>query len=506
MSTRGTKTYRGRSLEELVPQIKAELGEDAVIVDRREALDGGVGGFFQKRVLELDAAPAAELERFAAELSRAEADLQEEVLPPAAPAHRPHVDARVTDVTVDDLFAAPQDEGLAGLFAAGREPVAEPPAAEPSVAEEPVAEAPQAEPVVEVPVAEQPQAEPVVEVPVAEQPQPEPVVEEPVAEAPQLVVEEHEPEGFEPAPVDAPGDEAQPEPRAWAPPPVEEVVAEEPVAAQPEPVLEAPAVPEPVVTPEPVAALPQPAAAPAVDPEVEALAEALEDRGVPHRLAVDVLAEATERLAPLATDRPLRELAVAALARRIPVARLAAGPRVVALAGPGGAGKTSLAAAIAAAHAAAGLPVAALALRAPDGGAELGRRLAAAGVAVAPLADGTAARDHAAGALAVLDLPAAAPRDADALRQLAVDLRAAGADEVHLAIPATMSLGAARELLDAVGALGVTAVAITHADETAQLGTAVALAVQTGVPLSVVLHGERLEAADATALAEALVP
>ena len=47
-----TKTYRGRSLEELLPKVRAELGPDAVIVRQREGLTGGVGGFFQKRLVE----------------------------------------------------------------------------------------------------------------------------------------------------------------------------------------------------------------------------------------------------------------------------------------------------------------------------------------------------------------------------------------------------------------------------------------------------------------------
>src|SRR5687767_13574080 len=51
-----TKTYRGRSLEELLPKVRAELGPDAVIVRQREGLTGGVGGFFQRRLVEIEAA------------------------------------------------------------------------------------------------------------------------------------------------------------------------------------------------------------------------------------------------------------------------------------------------------------------------------------------------------------------------------------------------------------------------------------------------------------------
>jgi flagellar biosynthesis GTPase FlhF len=42
-----TKTFRGRTLEELLPKIRAELGADAIVLRRREGLAGGVGGFFQ---------------------------------------------------------------------------------------------------------------------------------------------------------------------------------------------------------------------------------------------------------------------------------------------------------------------------------------------------------------------------------------------------------------------------------------------------------------------------
>ncbi len=52
-----TKTYRGASIEELLPRIRAELGPEAVIVTRREGLIGGVAGFFQKKCVEVDARP-----------------------------------------------------------------------------------------------------------------------------------------------------------------------------------------------------------------------------------------------------------------------------------------------------------------------------------------------------------------------------------------------------------------------------------------------------------------
>jgi flagellar biosynthesis GTPase FlhF len=50
-----TRTYRGESLEALLPQIRAELGENAVITRQREGIVGGVGGFFGKKTVEVEA-------------------------------------------------------------------------------------------------------------------------------------------------------------------------------------------------------------------------------------------------------------------------------------------------------------------------------------------------------------------------------------------------------------------------------------------------------------------
>jgi flagellar biosynthesis GTPase FlhF len=54
-SSSGVRTYRGRTLEEILPQIRAELGADAIILREREGLVGGVGGFFAQRFIEVDA-------------------------------------------------------------------------------------------------------------------------------------------------------------------------------------------------------------------------------------------------------------------------------------------------------------------------------------------------------------------------------------------------------------------------------------------------------------------
>src|SRR3954464_11854248 len=74
MSTSETKTFRGSSLEEVLPKIKADLGPDAEIVRQREGLTGGVGGFCRRGAIAVDArapesadpAPRGSGRRFAA--------------------------------------------------------------------------------------------------------------------------------------------------------------------------------------------------------------------------------------------------------------------------------------------------------------------------------------------------------------------------------------------------------------------------------------------------------
>jgi flagellar biosynthesis GTPase FlhF len=58
MST-STKTFRASTLTDALAQVRAELGPDAVVVRRREGLHGGVAGFFQKAVVEIEARSGA---------------------------------------------------------------------------------------------------------------------------------------------------------------------------------------------------------------------------------------------------------------------------------------------------------------------------------------------------------------------------------------------------------------------------------------------------------------
>ncbi len=500
-----TFTYRGRSLEELVPRIRQELGDDAVIVSRREMSSGGVGGFFAKREIEVEVRPGEMAAApgvggpdiaaaFAAQLAQAH-DRQQQ----ARPVTSPEVDAippppTPTNVTVDDLFppAPPRSEGLASLFNAGLPP------ADPEVA-----------------------------------PAPEPAPERQAARAEIIEdddyddgewIDEDEDDEDEPAvvseiaPVEQPtgmfdylgGRESEPEH-------VDDVDPPAPIAVVPDP---APTAPEPAPVPladepAPAAIVPAPAPVAGLPPAALVAAERLVARGLRASLAEAIAQEAIAGLAPLVPGADPKELVTDALARRIPMHPLRSGPGVIGFVGPGGAGKTRCVARLAAAHARHGtMPVSVIALRSPDGGAELRRLLAPYGVALHAVESGAEGAARIAGlrgdGLVLVDTPGVSPRSTGELRSLGAELDALAPDELHLAVPATIGPAAAQELVGGVRELGVGALVLTHTDETEMLGTVIGLAIDSGLPLSYLARGQAVEAglrpASATDLARELVP
>lgn len=95
------RTYRGKTLEELLPKIRDELGPDAIVVRQRDGLMGGIGGFFQQQFVEIEARaghpridvydeePAAPGEGFAALLAAAEEHAEPTVEALTAPVATP---------------------------------------------------------------------------------------------------------------------------------------------------------------------------------------------------------------------------------------------------------------------------------------------------------------------------------------------------------------------------------------------------------------------------------
>ncbi len=504
----GVRTYRGRKLEDLIPQIRAELGPDAIILRQREGLMGGVGGFFAQKCVEVDAQ--------------------------AAP-HTPQIDIYDEDEPVNGW-----DEGLEDFLSSTPAPNATPALPAPAAVQpEPVAADPQPELLAAQPepIAAQPE-------PVAAQPEIQPEQPAPVAPAPGDLTAESFVSRLEQAAAHVDIDElvklvtsgrvlagdapAAPAPEApVAPEPVVETPAPAPAPA---PVVETPApAPAPAPAPTPIAETPAPAAPvpPAANPwvakqsggldsaEAAAVAAELTAQGISENWAQQLIVAAAAHRSPLFKGS-LRDAVRATLAAIIPApAPLPAGGAAVAFVGAGGAGKTRCAAALASAYAKGStLAASVVSLGSDDWGGDLKDLLKGQNVWVMGAANGGEAapavqhgRD---GGLVVLDTTAATPRDPASVETLATELRSLNLDAVYIAVPATFSVHAARKLLDGFAGLGADGIAVTHADEADQLGIAAELSQITGMPVAYIHDGLELDsalsAADPSSLAARLLP
>jgi flagellar biosynthesis GTPase FlhF len=220
---------------------------------------------------------------------------------------------------------------------------------------------------------------------------------------------------------------------------------------------------------------------------------------MPRELASAIGEVAASTLLPLLPGADAADLVRDALMRRIPVAPLGRGAGVVGFVGPAGAGKTYCAARLAVAHARHGVfPVAVISLRPPDGGAELTRLLAPHRIPIHAVATGAEAaatvRDLRGHGLVIIDTPGVSPRSRVELRTLGMELGRIGPDELHLVVSATIGSGQGHELIDGLRELGVSALLITHTDETDHVGTLVGLAIETQIPVSYVARSQASDA------------
>jgi hypothetical protein len=416
-----TRTYRGGSLEELLPRIRAELGDDAVVVRQREGLTGGVAGFFQKRTVEIEArrgqsslgvewfAGDPEEDAIVTPSPRFTSLPAEEQVP--VPVHAPEATAAPAPapppVAVAPPAAAdpPPNSPFAAYLNAAGVPDPAPSPAENGVPEGvPAALAGDAFPNAEELMRDALAAH---RAPAPPPPPAEPIVTSPQVDA--IPVPEPEPIAVEP----------EPEP-------------------EPEPVAAAPAWEPPTPTP-PAASAPAPAPAAAVARPQAArhLITTLTSRGVEPSLAATVVDDALLHRLPLEPVATLPGAVASQLAARIPVATLSGpGPRTVVLAGAAGSGAPRLVAGIAGAYATrTTLDVACVALRTPDGGRALAAALAPLGVPVHAATDGADAATHVRllghDALVLVDTAPVTPDDAG---RLASDLGALGPLELHLAL------------------------------------------------------------------------
>ena len=501
---KGVRTYRGRKLEDLIPQIRAELGPDAIILRQREGLMGGVGGFFAQKCVEVDA----------------QAGL-------AAP--------RI-DIYDDDEPINGWDEGLEDFVVPTTTPEL-PPVAQPTPVVEPPA------PVVEPPAPVVEPAAPVVELPA-------PVAQAPIAPATEELSAESFVGRLEEAAAHVDIDELVKlvtSGRVLGSEPAADVVTPPAPATQPivppapAPAPAAPA-PAPVVVPAPVVEAPAPAPVPspvapahaangtqppAANPWVAkqpgeldsdaatAVAAELTAQGLSESWAQRLIVAAAAHRSPLAKGT-LRDAVRATLATTIPApAALPASGAAVAFVGAGGAGKTRCAAALASAYAKGStLASSVVSLGGDDWGGDLKELLKGQNVWVmgaASSADAAPAVQHGRdGGLVVLDTVAATPRDPGSVESLAHELRSLALDAIYIAVPATFSVHAARKLLDGFAALGADGIVVTHADEADQLGIAAELSQISGLPVAYIHEGLELDgalsAADPSTLAARLLP
>lgn len=459
------KTFRGRTLEDVLPQISAELGEDAIVLRCREGLRGGIFGFFRRPCVEIEAtvrpprpATADALERAAAE--RLENALTLGDVPAlevrsdrataegmASPAVRllieqaaPFAD-RLRDAQLEPVLVG---DGVSDLATAG---LTDPRLYGP----QPTASAATLTPRVAGPSA-------------------------PAAAAPTAIPTEAEP----PAPFVA---------LATAPPAASADDTVEPGETALEPTA-------------PALSLP-------------AAARTAESRlvfcGLDSALAAEVVGEAVVHGLPFGSPRGIKRLVRSILAQRLrTLGHRGQGALTLAVVGPVGAGTTTVVGHLAAAYARSGaVPVVVIALRSPDGGAALRGRMAELGVAVETAIDGAHAKEIAArtaGAMVLVDLPAVTLSAGTDTADLKRDLEALGADELHLALPATTSSASADELAVLLDPLGLTHVALTRMDDTRRPGAGLGFCISSGRPLSYLSVRGGIAPANATAVAQLLLP
>jgi flagellar biosynthesis GTPase FlhF len=244
-----------------------------------------------------------------------------------------------------------------------------------------------------------------------------------------------------------------------------------------------------------------------------AISEDLTSRGAGHVFASQLISAAAAHGTALAGS--LREAAQVELSRRIvPAPALPPGGAAIAFVGAGGSGKSMCTASLAAAYRRSStLAVSVVALNAADGGRELSAWLSPLSVPVrscSALELAEVVRDARAGGFVIIDTPAVTPTDEGGVEELGAVLAPLGLDAIYVALPATLGAQAARRALASFSELHPTAVSVTHADETDQLGVAVEIAVTHRIPLAFLHAGtdptRSISAADPLTIVNHLLP
>jgi flagellar biosynthesis protein FlhF len=450
------RVFRGRSLEEVLPQIREELGPDAIITRQREGLQGGIAGFFQKQFVEVEArAGTPSVQTTASGRRRTPVldiyDEDDSVAPP------PALPVEGDDEATSEGLSSPAIQAMLEQAA----PFADYLSAADRAQRETAAEH-EVEPDVEAALDSLARAR---------------GVEDPAGEASGIEAEEQA--TAEPRPVEEPADQAAASTHL-----------------------------EPVRRQQPARRSTRPASA-------DKLEETLCGSGLSPRLARAIVDETVAHLLPFGFPSELKAMVRQELARRIPTQATWSGVgRRIGFVGSGGSGKTLAVARLAAAYSEGGdQPVSVFSLRPRDGGDELRDLLDRFDVPV-HVVDGpeparARMRQLPDEAVVVVDTPAVRPQDDRAVAALADELKKM-LYEIHLTLPATVSTASARELVADLAPLGISRICLTHLDETSHIGGAVEVAVRAGKPFSYVGSGtgvaEGLEPAEPDALAALVLP
>jgi len=219
---------------------------------------------------------------------------------------------------------------------------------------------------------------------------------------------------------------------------------------------------------------------------------------------------------PLAPRLGLAQAVRATLAQRIPVAEpLPARGAGIVIVGAGGAGKTTCCAALLGAYRmGSSLPASFATVTRGAGPGDYEMILSPQIMKPAPAATPRvvkALRKARGQGVVVLDTPRLSPADRTGIRELGRLLGELEPERVIVALPATLGPVAAAQLLEALTPLGANALALTHADETDQIGVAVEAACDFSLAPEYMLErgrsgGWRLSRIDPTGLAGKLLP
>jgi flagellar biosynthesis GTPase FlhF len=422
-----SRVFKGRSISELIPKIQAELGPEAIVTGRRSGLEGGVGGFFQRPFIEIeaqrgprgvdvrdgeDARPPVPAEPLAAPAPKAEAVASPDAQAPFVTALAPF---QAEGPVAKDAFASALEAAASNGTAAPEQLNGH------SHAAAAVSTAPAAP----------------------------------------LAPEDADDEG--------------------------DTTGHDGIAR----------------------------VAPAARSRTEtAVAQELQAAGFDEGFSAELLEHAAAHVLPFEPRIGLRRAARVALERRIPrAAHLPTGGAAIALVGAGGAGKSKCITSLSGCYQRNSSRPVHCATIVADGDAApqllLAPHIANPVDASSKEARKVLAQVRAEG-IALLDTPPLSPADGAAIRALARVLDTLAPERVVVALPATLSASAASRLLRALEPLKPNALAITHTDESDELGVAVHAACAFGLAPEYLLTGSRRERTltriDPASLAARLLP